>query len=195
MVISNTLYNNNHDNECAMQNQLFIDQNKSSFIMVQVTHLEVNFGEIFISTLIEFLRLFPDLDSLKVSCRSLIQQNCLPIEGLQTFGSLKNNNKLTKLSLWVMNKIEDICFLIDLFPHVEYLEVDCTNIINRVGFLQSILTSNTISIRPLSSMCLYIQNINNELIKELETTIEEEHLLNDYTIKCINNERIYLKWK
>ncbi len=54
---------------------------KSSFTMVHATYLEVYFEEIFADIFTEFLYLFPNLDSLKISCRILQPvKNDLPNE-------------------------------------------------------------------------------------------------------------------
>jgi len=194
IVIGNSCYGSYH-NGTAERNQSFIDHMRPSFTMVHITHLEVSFEETFADKFIEFLRLFSDLDSLKISCQLPQPLNGLSVQDSEIFRSVKNNNKITKLSLWWMIKIEHACFLVDLFPLIKYLEVDCTNFINLELFLRFVLPINTKSIRHLSSMCLCFERTDDGLVKKLQNLIEEEKLLDDYIIKCINQQRIYLQWK
>ncbi|CAF3397119.1 unnamed protein product, partial [Rotaria sp. Silwood2] len=179
----------------AEKTQLFIDQIRNSFTMIDIIHLEVSFEEIFVGTLIKFIQLFPNLNSLQIAFWSLLKLNCLYVEDSQIFHLVKHNNKITKVSLRRIRKIEDIYFLIDLFPQMQYLEIDCTKYIDPELFLRSILPINTKCIGHLSSLCLYVQKVNDELIQKLQKMIDLEKLLSDYTIKCINKQSIYLQWK
>ncbi|CAF2784611.1 unnamed protein product [Rotaria sp. Silwood2] len=179
----------------AEKTQLFIDQIRNSFTMIDIIHLEVSFEEIFVGTLIKFIQLFPNLNSLQIAFWSLLKLNCLYVEDSQIFHLVKHNNKITKVSLRRIRKIEDIYFLIDLFPQMQYLEIDCTKYIDPKLFLRSILPINTKCIGHLSSLCLYVQKVNDELIQKLQKMIDLEKLLSDYTIKCINKQSIYLQWK
>ncbi len=177
LIIIGEMHNMYH-NDCANRNQSFIDRMKSSSTMVHITYLKVCFEEIFADAFIEFLHLFPDLDSLKISCRSLQPLNRLSGEDSEIIRSLKNNNKITKLSLWWMIRGDHACFLIDLFPLIEYLEVDCTNFINLNLFLRHVSSINT----NLSSMSLFFDRIDDRLVniiykRKLENTKKKENLV------------------
>ena len=83
--------------------------------------------EIFIGILLQIINLLLDLDSLKVWSLSLIQSTCLSDQELQSIRHVSNNNKITKVHLENIIKFEKVLFLIDLFPHMIYLQVDCEN--------------------------------------------------------------------
>jgi hypothetical protein len=185
LIVISEMHNMFH-NDCANRNRSFIDRMKPSFTMIHITHLEVYFEEIFADTFTEFLHLFPNLDSLKISCRLL---NHLSVEDLEIALSVKNNNKITKLSLWWMIRSDHACFIVDLFPFIEYLEIDCSNFIHPELFLRHVFLNNI----KLSSMSLFFDRIEDRLVNNLRNLIEQEQLLNDYTIKCITEHEIYLQ--
>ena len=83
--------------------------------------------EIFIGILLQIIHLLLDHDSLKVWSLSLIQSTCLSDQELQSIRHVSNNNKITKVYLENIIKFEKVLFLIDLFPHMIYLQVDCEN--------------------------------------------------------------------
>jgi hypothetical protein len=185
---------NYRNDKCAIRNQSFVDEMRSSFNMIQIFHLEVTFGKIFINTFINFLHLFPDLDLSKFSCRLLHQLDCLSVEDSEILRLVTNNNKITKVSLLRMTKLEPVFFLINLFPRKEYFEMTCEDNIDLELFVRSILKNNTKCMNHLSSLCLYGEKVNDQLAHKLQKIIDLEKLLDDYTIKCMNKGKIYLQW-
>ncbi len=76
---------------------------------------------------------------MKVWSLSLIQSTYLSFEEVKNTHHVSNNNKITKVYLEKTIKFEEILFLIDLFPHMKYLQIGCPNNIDIQLFVRVIL--------------------------------------------------------
>lgn len=76
---------------------------------------------------------------MKVWSLSLIQSTYLSFEEVKNTHHVSNNNKITKVYLEKTIKFDEILFLIDLFPHMKYLQIGCSNNIDIQLFVRVIL--------------------------------------------------------
>ncbi|CAF1566331.1 unnamed protein product, partial [Rotaria sordida] len=113
------------------------------FYITRITliyHLEFCQREIFIGSLMRIIRILPNLDSLKIWSILLLQSTCLPIIEQKFLRHIKNTNKITKVYLEKsLTNFEEVLFLIDLFPRMKYLQVNCASFINIELFIRVIL--------------------------------------------------------
>jgi hypothetical protein len=93
-----------------------------------------------------------------------------------------------------MIQLEQVQFLIDLSPGMEYLQVRCASYIDFQLLLRFILMKNiNKDILHLRSLCLCVSSADEKMIQELQTMIETEKLLHDYSTKRIL-DKIYFQW-
>ncbi|CAF3032480.1 unnamed protein product [Rotaria sp. Silwood2] len=170
----------------------FIDMISSILAILPITCLNITLNEIFIGTLIDLIKYLPNLDSLIISSLAMIQPRYLSVEETRIFRLLSNNNKITKVNLKQMNDLEQVQFLLDLCPRMEYFEVDCTNDLLPEKFLRFILMKNFKYIVNLSLLCLKVSRTNIDIMKKFKNIIEFEQLCQKYTLKQIDS-RIYLR--
>lgn len=159
----------------------------------EVSHLEIS--EVFINVLIKIIDLLPKLDSLKISSLSLIQLKCIFINERELVNLIPNKNQITKVYLEKMNNIEEVYFLLELCPRMIYLRIDSINNIDIELFVRLILLKIQINCHhQLRLLCFSIPAADDGMIKMLQTMIDFEKILLDYTIKRIQ-DYIYLQWK
>ncbi|CAF1278614.1 unnamed protein product [Rotaria sp. Silwood1] len=87
--------------------------------------------------------------------------------------------------------IQEIYFLLNVCPHMEYPNVECVNRMAIGLFLQAIL--NKIN-KDLRLLCIYVSKADDNMIKRLNKMIDNEKLLSNYTIHH-ELDNIYLQWK
>lgn len=161
--------------------------------VLHITCLNITRREIFVAMLINFIRYLPHLDSLVVSSLAMTHPRCLSVLEVTTLRLVSNDNKITKVNLQQMNNLAQVQFILDLCPRIEYLEVDCTNDVFPEIVVRFILLKNIKYIPNLSSLCLKISKMDENIIEKLKNMIDLEQLRHNYTIKQIDN-RIYLRW-
>ncbi|CAF4980687.1 unnamed protein product [Rotaria sp. Silwood1] len=162
--------------------------------VADIYHLEID-EEIYTDTLMEILVLLPELDSLKIS--SLLYSNPIYINGKDSnvLCLLTSLNQITKVYLMKMTKMEEIDFLIELCPQMIYLKVEFLHHINIQLFVRVILTKINMKFNhKLRLLCARVKAVDNDIIEKLNSMINSENLLTDYTIKRITDD-IYLQWK
>jgi hypothetical protein len=175
-------------------NSFLISDISPVFTVLQINHLIIECHDIFIGTLIEILRLLPNLDSLKVYSLALVKRRCLSVPEVETFRLVSKNNKITKVNLERINELAEIEFLIDLCPSMEYFEVYCSDEIDLKLFVRFILMKTNRCIPNLCTLCLSITEENDTMVKTLQEMINLEALLDDYTITRIY-DKIYIQLK
>jgi hypothetical protein len=183
------------------QCQLFIDTMKPCFGSVQFTHLNIDGDKLLIGMLIEIIRLLPNLNSLEVSSLPLVQLNGLSPEDTEMILLVSTTCKITKLKLDKMNEMEQLHFLMNLCPRMQYLEVGCTTENDLEKIVGCISLNNIIRIPYLCCLCLCVPNANEKMIENLNKIIDFERLFDidnqafrDYTIRR-RQKKIYLNWK
>ncbi|CAF1312908.1 unnamed protein product [Adineta steineri] len=152
------------------QNQTFIDDFKSLII-----------------------QLLPNLDSLKVSCMPIMQSAWLFGIDRDLFFQTSTNNKIRKVHLEKMIEIEQLNFLLFLCSYMQYFQVGFGKDMNLELIVRHILMKTRIYIPHLTCLHLNVQSGNEEIVHNLQKLIDNEKLLNKYTIKCIG-DNIILRW-
>jgi hypothetical protein len=171
----------------------FIGDISPAFETLQIAHLIIECQSIFVGAIIKLLRFLPNLDSLKVRSLSLLKPRCLSKEEVETLRSVSKNNKITKLNLQRTDELAEIQFLIDLCPRMQYFEVDCSRIIDLNSLVRFILMKTTRCIPHLRTVCLCVTEANDKMVEQVQTMINLEKLLHDYTTTYLPG-KIYVQW-
>jgi hypothetical protein len=173
----------------------FDDIIRPFFSTIPFTHLNVDYHDMSFSTLIELLQLVPHLDYLKVSSIAASAGDRLSSEQAETFRLISNNNKITKIYINRLKDIAEADLIVDLCPHMEYLEIGCANNVDPELLVVCVLINQNINCIPhLRTLCVRVQNGNQNLIENLQQIINAEKLLKDFTINRMGNN-IILQWK
>lgn len=148
-----------------------------------INHLDIK--HISLNKLMKLLNSLPELHSLKISSL-LINRNDV-IE--------KQRNQITKLFLRKLNNIKQIDLLLEIFPRMIYFILESTKNINiYVCFRYIINKIKMISNQQLRIVCIHVCAADDQMITILQTMIESEKLLFDYSIRRMLNY-IYVQWK
>lgn len=170
----------------------FIDRFSSILCAIQFTSLNIFCNDVNISTLLEIIKLLPNIDSLRIESFPRLQLNELSAEDTKILDFISKNNKITKV--WQNMSIELTEFIFSLCSRLEHYEVIWIPDTDIQMFLQFILFKSIKHIPHLKSLRLLVLNANDQMIEQLKDMINMEKLLSDYLIKrCGDN--IYLRWK
>jgi hypothetical protein len=181
---------------------LIIDINRI-LTLAQIYHCEISEDDVFIGILTHITNALRELKSLKIQSLSSHRPQYMNDDEFVPIYPTSYTNKIKKVYLKNMNKIEDFHMILNLFPYVEYLEAEY--IPDAEEFFQIILKKiNHDHNDHLRSLCLHVLIFDDdeddnhtygiELIKKLQTIINSKNLLMHYTIKRIV-DKIYLEWK
>jgi hypothetical protein len=150
--------------------------------------LKIDFCYSSVDILLEFINCLPNLHALSVSCLTLLESNI-------SIKEISNKNQITKVNLEKMEIFEQIQFLIDLCPHIEYFQVGCVKNFNLDILKQFLLIKNNMTkILKLHSLCLCIPSADEKMIEKFQAMIDLEKLLSNYSIKRVLDQ-IYFQWK
>jgi hypothetical protein len=115
-------------------------------------------------------------------------------EQTNMFNLVSNQNKITKLSLEQMTELDQVHLLMDLCPHLHYLQLTCRNISDAEWLIRYVLTKqNTNFIPYLCLICISLSNADDIITNNLQNIIDSEKLVENYKILRIC-DRIYLQW-
>jgi hypothetical protein len=168
--------------------QSCIDHIRFVSSLTQITCLRIAFPQFSIDMLVQFLNLLPYLDSLTVIHMLSNEVTVLTEEKIDT------NNKITKVNIESMAELNEVDILINLCPHMEYLQVKCRTSNDLELIIYLISTRRNMNYIPhLHSLCLWLPEANDQMVKQLQTKIDVKKLLVHYTIKRIC-DKIYLQW-
>ena len=181
-------------------NLSYMDKMKPCFSAVQFTNLSINCHAVSISMLIEIIRLLPNLESLKVSFLSTDQLNNLSNEDSEMLLLVSITNKITKVKLNTLDNKNQVQFLMNLCPRMQYLEVECTTAKDMENIITLVFSTNNTHIPYLNCLCFCIYNADEKMIQNVNAIISFESLSGleklfyDYGVQRVQN-KIYLKWK
>ncbi|UJR17010.1 hypothetical protein I4U23_003908 [Adineta vaga] len=155
--------------------------------LATIYHLEI-YELCFIGNVIEIFNLLPYLDSLKISSITLPTETLLTMNELEEFNDAANHNDITKVYLEKMNTFDDVLFLIDLFPQVEYLQIGCTSDVDIQLFLQVIFKKmNDKGDFNLHLLAVRIPIADDQMVKQIQNMITFDGLLFDYKVTRTND--------
>jgi hypothetical protein len=172
--------------------QSYIDCIKSSPIVMPFTHLCVQCTNLPIDKLIEIIRVLPNLNSLEISSLPQFQLNDLSSNDSEMVLSVSIVNKITKVKLNKMDETEQIHFLFDLFPHMQYFEVSCKTEDDLDSLVRSIIMNNITYIHDLKCLCICVPNADEKMVENLKIMVNKT--FSNYTIQR-QKDKIYLKWE
>ncbi len=174
--------------------RLFEEYVRSILDLVQFTSLRIDLYQFSISGLIQFLYLLPNLDALTITSEYPETTKILSKEQNNMFHFVSTHNKITKLSLEQMTELDQVHILMDLCPHMHNFQVKCRNIIDAEWLIRYVLTKRNKNFIPyLSSLCIWFSTTDDKMTNNLQTIIDTEKLVDNYTINRIC-DRIYLRW-
>ncbi|CAF4992107.1 unnamed protein product, partial [Rotaria sp. Silwood1] len=128
---------------------------------VQIYHLDIQ-QQISIDRLMQIIHLLPDLITLQIN--SLAFYRSFFDEEFPTTCSIENASKIKKVYMEKPETIKEIYFLLDVFPHMEFLYVECIHGMSIELFLRDIL--NKIN-KDLRLLCIYVSKADDNMIKRL----------------------------
>jgi hypothetical protein len=173
---------------------------KSYCVAIQFTHLNIDCDRIPIGMFIEIIHLLPNLESLKISSLPLVQLSGLSFEDSASLLLVSITNKITKMKLDKMDDMEQIHFLMDLCPRVQYFEIGCKTKNDLEDIVRSITMNSITPILYLKCLCLCFPNANEKMIENLQDMIDfERHFYVDKNFReCLlrrRQDKIFLNWK
>lgn len=177
----------------------FIEEMKSCSIMTASTHLMVDYQQPLHGTVIEIIDLLPNLHSLEITSMPSPEANLLSTKASEMFLSVCNTNKIAKVKLNQMKKIEQIYFLMDLCPQMEYLEVNCETEKDVISIVTFVTRNSIKHMRHLHCLRLSVPNAGEKLVENLKIIIDfERPFFSDqtfisYEIHRVQN-KIFIDW-
>ncbi|CAF1198987.1 unnamed protein product [Rotaria sordida] len=172
-------------------NDLFI-YIKRILNIVQIYHLDIQ-QQISISRLMQIIHLLPDLITLKIN--SLTFHRSIINKEFPTTFSIEHVSKIKKVYMEKTQAIQEIYFLLNICPHMEFLNVESMNGMTIELFVRDILNKiNKDHHKDLRLLCIYVSKLDDQIIKRLNKMIDNEKILSNYTIHH-ELDNIYLQWK
>jgi hypothetical protein len=179
----------------------YIDDMKPCFTAVQFTHLSIDCKGLPMGVLIEIIRLLPNLLTLEVSNSPVLQTDGVSFEDSEMLLLVSITNNITKVKLTKMDSLDQINFLFNLCPRIEYLEVGCTTETDLEKLIGCISLNNNTCVLYLYCLCLCVPDANEKTIQTLHKIIDFERLFqmesktfHDYSIQH-RQKKIFLNWK
>jgi hypothetical protein len=181
------------DNLTVMRNNTkFFDIIRPILLVSSINVLNIQCIEIFIDTLIEFIRLLPNLNILVINSSAMMEPKCLSKEEETALDYVSKNNKITKVVLQQITELEQLQFFSQLCPHMRHLEVFCSNEVDPGTLLRFIFKNKFTHIANLISVGIRMSKPNEETKEKLQKLIILEEFRQDFTIKKRDN-RICLR--
>jgi hypothetical protein len=155
--------------------------------------MNINCNEIHVGTLIDLIQSLPNLDFLVFNSLPIAEPRCLSEEEATAFRSISNSNKITRVNLQQLTQPAQIEFILDLCPRLQHLNLACCYSIDIESCLRFIFMEKIKYILNLSSFCLRISKIHEEIIENAQQIINLQKLHRHITMEQKDNE-IYLRW-
>ncbi|CAF0994593.1 unnamed protein product [Adineta steineri] len=157
-----------------------------------IHHLEIT-KPFFIGILNKIFDILPYLDSLKISSIILPTVTLLDDDELDQFENIAIYNSITKVYLEKMNTFDDVHFLLDLFPRLNYLQIGFQSDIDIQLFFQvifmKIINKDDYNIR---SLAITIPTADDQMVNKIQDLIQIKNLLFNYKITR-TNDTIFLQ--
>ncbi|CAF2673102.1 unnamed protein product [Rotaria sp. Silwood2] len=168
-------------------NSLAINKYISHVLTVtQIHHMETQ-EHFSIGKLREILDLLSELDTLQIFSLSFSQSTYLSREEIEDLLFLSTKNQITKLCLEIIILIEEVYFLIEIFPRINHLQVNFIHSMDVELFVRLILIQIKIkSNHPLRLLCFCVAAADDEMVHKLEKMINIENLLVDFYSQTCN---------
>ena len=168
---------------------LLIHKINSVLATVKITCLDIDCSKILITTFIKLIDHLPHLDSLRISYLPLPESRCFIPRIIENMPVPQKNEKITKVNIEHMFRLEQIHFLIDLCPSIQYLIISYVDDVYFILHLRLFLKS----CRYLILLTLNFSSANDEMIERIQIMMNQEYYYN-HTIERTNNQ-IFLRRK
>ena len=161
------------------ENPAFIDLVNSTVSLTQITELQIENEPLPHKQLLQLL-------TLAVNVHSLLLSNCphLPQDQLRTLRPSLIHSKIRKLVIDDdFCQVHDLYWLSDIFPRLQCLEI----LIDEKGIEEvgRFLFSKSRRHSPKCLFSVLFFNMSDRAMYKLQRIIDEEHLVNDYTIQRV----------
>ncbi len=123
--------------------KIFFNLIRPILLLSTTNIINIQCNEVLIETIIEFVHLLPNLDTLVINCSAIIQLKRASIEEIEIFRDVSTNNKITKIFLQRMILIPESIVRFIFMKNIKYIP-------------------------NLISMDIRISNSNEETIKKIE---------------------------
>ncbi|CAF1409554.1 unnamed protein product [Rotaria sordida] len=107
---------------------------------------------------------------------------------------MKEISKITKVYLKQINNIEQLDFIFELCPYMEYFKVGFINLLDIQLFFHTIFSNIKYNNHRPNSLCLNIPIADDKILEDIKETIKYENLSPPFIIKRVL-DNVYLKWK
>ncbi|CAF1167279.1 unnamed protein product [Rotaria sordida] len=162
--------------------------------ITRIYHLEIFEKEISISILIRILNLLSQIITLKVHSILTDGTTEITFEEFHIFCSMKEKSKITKVYLKQIDNIEQLDFIFELCPYMEYFKVGFINLLDIQLFFHTIFNNIKYNNHHPNSLCLNIPTADDKILEDIKETIKYENLSPPFIIKRVL-DNVYLKWK
>jgi hypothetical protein len=169
-----------------------MDRLKTMCATVKFTHVNINYQNIPIGRLIRIIQSLPNLDSIKICSLSPIEPGWLVGQDGGILFSTSINNKITKINLELITDIEQVNVIFYICRHIKYFQVNVPENMNLETFVRFIVKKASTYIPHLTSLCICLSNVNEQMISNLQELIGADKLLPNHKIKYFCN-KILLK--
>ena len=162
--------------------------------LAQIYHLELLEKTISTNALIQNLKYLPDLDTLKIHSLSVDRSTIHDSQDSNTSSSTSNPNRITKIYLENMEKIEELDFLLEFCPHLVYLKIGAmkrTDLQFDLRHIDQKIKHG--DCKWLRLLCFHIPTVDDEMIENLRKLIQSEKVLCNCRIKRVVDQ-IYFEW-
>ncbi|CAF3832632.1 unnamed protein product [Rotaria sordida] len=143
-----------------------------------------------IDNIINLLCFTPNVHTLNLNSLLLYDINKNSNKQNEIFQYVSEKNKIQTLVLYWKCSLSDVKFIVDLFPRLEYFKVEM-NIKEIEQIIRFLLSKTHNKTQSLCYLCLL--KIPKVFLKQTKILIKSENLLNNYSIKYIDND-LHLWW-
>jgi hypothetical protein len=158
----------------------------------KLTKLVVKCDHFSVSKVMKILCYTPNMHTLILRSMPWYQQknDCTTAEQNEDFQLVSNTNTIKNVTCDTVCTLRQIKLLVALCPRIQQLTIK-TIVRNLEPITRFLLDKTNRNTRHLCSLCL--SQVNRDCFEELETLINSETLLDDYTSKRIGGN-LYLWW-
>ena len=170
--------------------QWFMDSIRFLASLTTITTLHIEINAFSIDILISFLQLLPNLDALIMVLTNPSDITPLTQDQIDRIATLSKMNQITKVNVEQHVLSSHIDILTDLCLQMQFLRVHCRDYSQMEDLLRLISMRKKSS---LESLCFVMPNIDGAVVRQLQTFIVSEKLLEHYQIQCMGDQ-IALCW-
>jgi hypothetical protein len=178
------------------KNSTFVKKISPLFQLIDVTRLVIEIDPMSINTFTTILNLLPNIHMIRITLLSS------PDEFLTYDRNTTKNlcrflkrNKIINLTLRNITSFEQIYFILDLFPRIQYFAIQSSSDVDLLLIVECTLRKiRENNMHHPMTLCIVVVEGTNDKVEKLKAMIRSEKLIKRYTIYR-RRERFYLQWK